>query len=644
MKIELKQLTLQYFKGAENQQIDFSNRTEIRGANETGKTRLFDAFTFLLFGKNSEDQKEFSIKCLDANNMPLHRVDHSVTGILSIDGIEQKFERIYKEKWVKKRGEETAEFNGHETLFFINGVPFQLKDYQERVESILPESLFKQVTNPAFFNSMKWTDRREMLFEIAGKVTDQDVIATSKELKRFYESITGKSFEEFKRELAAKKVLLEKSKKDIPARIDEVCRAIVTDPDYTQVQADIDKHNARIIQIDSLLASDAEKFNKANIENQRKQNSIYDLRRQINELYFQDKSKAENANQELKERKDRLANNISNIKNDIAGLRDRLELLKKQKTDIENENNGLREKWNTINGSALTFDENEFICPACNRPFETEDIEAKKTELASNFNNEKVLKLAKITDTGKTNKAEIEKINEEITKLALQITGYSVNIDKYQEELAGIVIPETPEITPNPQIKVLQDEITITEGLIKPLAKMDNTELTEEKAEINVALDALKRALDVKTENEKHKERKQELIDSEKSLSQQIADIEKQEFQCEAFTRAKIDMIEDKVNSMFSLVKFKMFNSLINGGQEEICEALIRGVPYTDANAAARVQGGLDVIKTLSKHYNVYAPVFIDNRESTTEIPEMDCQVISLYVDPSKKELEITNN
>ena len=88
----------------------------------------------------------------------------------------------------------------------------------------------------------------------------------------------------------------------------------------------------------------------------------------------------------------------------------------------------------------------------------------------------------------------------------------------------------------------------------------------------------------------------------------------------------------------------QMFNNLINGGTEEICEALIDGVPYGGTNNAAKIQAGLDIIRTLSKHYDVYPPVIIDNRESVTEIPDMECQVISLYVDPAKKELEVINN
>lgn len=644
MKIEIKKLRLQNFKGARDLTVEFSDRTEIRGMNASGKTRVFDAFTFLLHGKDSDDKKDFNIKCLDKNNEPLHRVDTSVTGLLSVNGRDMKLERIYKEKWVKKRGEETPEFAGHETLFYVNNVPHSMKEYQEKIEGILPESLFKQVTNPIFFNSMKWTERREMLFKMAGQITDQDVIAVNSDLKAFYESITGKTFEEFKKELAAKKKLLKESMQNIPARIDEVSRAIIPDPDYEQVQADIDKYSARITRIDELMASDAEKYNVANQQNQDRQNRVYELRRKINELYANDKMKAESEGQELAHKKTLLENSISNLKSDIAGLNSTLNLLKKHKADIESENDLLRKEWIVINESALIFNEDEFICPACKRPFEVDDIEAKKIEMAASFNSSKTTKLEKIAGEGMTNAAEIKRTEAEITSLVTKITACEVNIEAKQKEFDTLPEAKPAKIPLNPEITRMQDEIKQLEAAQIVVVANDNSELIREKAEINKALDELKKALNIKEQNEKLLSRKTELIASEKLLAQQIADIEKQEFQCDAFTWAKISMIEDKVNSMFTLVKFKMFNGLINGGTEEVCEALVDGVPYIDANSAAKIQSGLDIIRTLSKHYDVYAPVFIDNRESTTEIPDMDCQVISLYVDPAKKELEVVNN
>jgi DNA repair protein SbcC/Rad50 len=639
MKIELKTLALLNFKGARSLTVNFNNQTEISGANATGKTRIFDAFTWLMFGKDSEDKKDFNIKTLDSNNEALHRADHSVIGLLSVDGRNVKLDRTYKEKWVKKRGEEIPEFAGHETTFAVNGVPYQQKDYNEYIETILPESLFKQVTNPGFFNSMKWTDRRAMLFQIAGDVRNSDIILINPKLQVFYEMLAGKSIEKYKMELSTKKKLLKETNSTIPARIDEVIRAIVPDPDYNQVNTDISKFNKRISEIDMLINSDANKFNALNEANQKNQNKIYEFRRQVNELYSTDRSKAENANFDLKQKKSWLEISINNFKNDIDSFKDRIRLLEKQKADIENENNSLRKDWTDVNESVLKFNENEFICPACSRPFKSNDIEAKKAEMRISFNKSKTEKLESITNTGKQNAAEIAKINEDITKLALQVTGNSIAIEAKQKEFVSIIIPENPEIPLNPEITRMQDEIKTLEASIKPLAKIDNSSLTKEKAEIYSALDGLKMALNIKTENEKREVRKQELIDQERNLSQQIADLERQEFQCEAFTRAKIGMIEEKINSMFSFVKFKMFNTLVNGGVEEVCDTLINGVPYADTNNAAKIQGGMDIISTLSKHYDVYAPIWIDNRESVTEIPQMDCQVISLYVDHEQKEL-----
>jgi uncharacterized protein YhaN len=53
-QIILKSLKLVYFKGQKNLEVNFNpDITDISGANETGKTTLFDSFTWLLFGKDS---------------------------------------------------------------------------------------------------------------------------------------------------------------------------------------------------------------------------------------------------------------------------------------------------------------------------------------------------------------------------------------------------------------------------------------------------------------------------------------------------------------------------------------------------------------------------------------------------------------
>ncbi len=105
--------------------------------------------------------------------------------------------------------------------------------------------------------------------------------------------------------------------------------------------------------------------------------------------------------------------------------------------------------------------------------------------------------------------------------------------------------------------------------------------------------------------------------------------------------RTKVRILDDKINSKFKLARFKMFNVLINGGIEECCETIYNGVPYSDLNKGAKIQIGLDIIRTLQDHYNFSCPVWIDNRESIIKIPEMDCQIISLIVNGDDKKLRI---
>jgi predicted ATP-dependent endonuclease of OLD family len=122
-EIILKSLILKNFKGIKFLKVDFSKVTNISGDNATGKTTVFDAFTWLLFDKDSQDRSNFEIKTLGTDGQPIHNLEHQVTGTLSIDGREITLSKLFREKWVKKRGESEQEFSGHETLYYINDVP-----------------------------------------------------------------------------------------------------------------------------------------------------------------------------------------------------------------------------------------------------------------------------------------------------------------------------------------------------------------------------------------------------------------------------------------------------------------------------------------------------------------------------------------
>ncbi|MFA5528414.1 MAG: ATP-binding protein, partial [Peptostreptococcales bacterium] len=166
MNIELAKLELLNFKGIKEKTIGFGKETNIYGRNETGKTTIFDSFTWLLFGKDSTNRSDFNIKTLDKNGEFIHGLDHQVTGILLVDGKEVILRRLLKENWVKKRGSAEAIFSGNTTEYFINEEPKKEKEYKEYINSLIDENVFKLLTNPMHFNvNTSWQDRRKILLE-----------------------------------------------------------------------------------------------------------------------------------------------------------------------------------------------------------------------------------------------------------------------------------------------------------------------------------------------------------------------------------------------------------------------------------------------------------------------------------------------
>ena len=183
MEIKLFNLKMKNFKGIKELEIAFDGKnTDIYGKNATGKTTIFDAFKWLFFDKDSNDRKDFNIKTLDKDNNPIHHLEHEVEATLIIDGQDMIFRKMLQEKWVKKRGQSEQEFSGHETNYWIDEVPVKKKDYEEKINSLIPESLFKLITDPSYFNNqLKWTERRELLINISGANVSDEEILNSKE-------------------------------------------------------------------------------------------------------------------------------------------------------------------------------------------------------------------------------------------------------------------------------------------------------------------------------------------------------------------------------------------------------------------------------------------------------------------------------
>jgi exonuclease SbcC len=638
--ITINRLTLVNFKGIKNLTVDFNLGTfEVKGQNETGKTTIMDAFLWLLFGKDSTDRKDFEIKTLDKNNKAIPKLDHEVNGILDVDGHTVNLKRCFREKWTKRRGAEETEITGNETLFYVDEVPYQAGQYGEKINSIIDELVFKMVTSPHYFNSMKWQDRRAVLINLAGEITDAEIGKLTPDFTDLLKELSGKSFDEFRRSIAEKKKRLKDDLAQIPARVDEVNRSLPVEPDYAELDLKMIKVKSELADTDEQITNSLKLSEAVLKQEQEKQQSLYKLRGRLKKIEFDATEKVSSGSRErdseLNRLRDELAENerlqsshVSTCKSN--GLK--IEYTEKKMDE-------LREKWNAENSKQLIFNESEFTCPACKRPYEPDDVDTQKQAMTANFNRSKLEKCAAIQKEGMELSEQVKQLTVDtatrhthITELTDKATELGAKIKELS--VAGAGSDAGINLSDHPEIQAIKNQITDLEA--HQYTAPDTSVLQSLKAELQTRIADINNHLSVKQRIEDGKNRIKVLEAETREKSQQLADLEKQEFIMTEFERVKMNRVESQVNKMFSLVQFKMFNQLINGGIEPCCDTLINGVPWPDANSASRTNGGIDIINTLSGYYQVSAPIWIDNNESVNRLCDTQSQVIKLTVTTDK--------
>lgn len=642
MNIKLVSLNLKNFKGIRSLKLEFGKVTEIKGENGKGKTTIVDAFHWLLFDKNSQDQKNFDIKTFDVDGKVQHGLEHSVEGVLNVDGKEVRLSKTFREKWTKQRGMATKTLTGHETVYSVNEIPVKKSEYEVEIKSILDEKLFKLITNPHYFASLKWKEQREIIQEIIGAIDDEKVINYSESLS----GLKGKYEDTVENHMIRTKATMSKLKeqiKQIPFRIDE-CNNNIKEENFKELESEKINLEKEIFSIDAQL-EDSSKGNEVLLQHKQ---HLYELKQEL-----QDKSN--NAKAIARKPLDKLNKEFQaslNEKKEVSYLIREKEstkgfLLKevdslKNKIDISNNRLvELRQDFSNLSKEQFVLDPNRTICPTCKR--ELENIEEIKKELEENFNLNLASKKSDINKLGKQTKVDLEKleklkdekeieienIKNELEKLNAQKLVLEEECNKLEVRINEFNIDSNLDFEGKIQ---LENEIKETENDISNFTIDNNLELKAKKQQLIQSLDEVKEKLGVKSNNERLKSRIKELEDEEKNLSVKLAEQEGQIFLCEEFIRTKVELSEGLINNKFKTLKFKLFNELINGGLEETCEILIDGVPYSAANNASQINAGLEVINTLCGHYGVQAPIFIDNRESVNEIIPVESQIVNLRV------------
>lgn len=688
MRLILHKLKLVNFKGQRDLEVDFNpSVTTITGDNGLGKSTLLAAFSWLFTGKDQFNQADLNkIKTWDKNKKHIEKISHSVEGELTVDDRPITLKRVLVQNWVKRRGETNTVLDGHTTEYYINGVGCGTETaFKQELSKIIDENTFKLLTNPVYFNEiLEWKERREILFNIMPPLTDDEVIEliTNDTNKNKVASLrdvlnAGAPFERYKKELAARKKQKNEQLFLIPAKIEatERTKPEVPDGGFGIIEHQIKKIQSEINDLDVQI-SDKSKANEAILKQKReKQQIIHNLKTALQNAKNASDQKRKSERSAILDKISEIENKIrdkersitsfqsdidSNLKQ-ITSLEDRKKFAEERGPELEKRKEELKKEFFKVDSLQFEFDPNSQKCPTCGTPLTGTNLEEKREHLEAEFNKNKSDKLDQIDAQGLTIKKDVEQyqsnikeFSDRIEKLIEENLTISEKQSKIKDEIIFLqedkkVIDQQlsnfdsiKDILESEEEKQLKEQIEKTDQKEENNEENSNSELIAQKSEKQRRLDDFKNIYSHKEQIEKTDKLLAEYTDEERKLAQEVADIEKEEDIMNEFSRTRIESIEQNVNNMFQLVTFKLFHVNLNREERECCEAIEpNGTPAADTNTAMKINCGLDIINVLSNHYNIFLPVFIDNRESVSEILPINTQIINLEKIKGQKTLKV---
>lgn len=688
--LRLKSLTLINFKGMRNQTITFGNGvTAISGRNGTGKTTIADGFAWLLWGKDSEGNSDskFGIKTNDADGNYIPDLEHEVAG--TFDAIDTttgetttvELRRVYVEEWQTPKGSTERTLKGHHTDYFYNGVPLKTKtEYDAKVAALIPEDLFKVITDPYYFLTLHWKAQREYLLKMAGTISDTDIAANRAEFSELLRRVTGKSMEEYKKEIAARRGKIEAQLDKIPTRKDEVTRNTPVAPDYAALEAEKKQIQADLADIDAAATSAAEAnrvaYEKAariqrdiNIKKTAQNQTLYNAKEAARKAAYEANRVADDAARDLAQVEKEEASEANTYAREKAALTASISTEKRRKEDAERQVAALRVRWEAVNNEQYqekTYQAaGQLICPifghACADPSAVTRHQCDAAAAAESFKkNEDAARAAFIENqTARLDSmdAEGQELNKQIERHAAEITRLNGELTTLEETHAKAVqdyatkkeglkktIADNPRVSTEPNIDpqtlpdwlALQKQIDqLTADLTAATAPAQQTTTADHatrRAQLNARLSGIDQKLGLRSTIEANERRIVELDKEAATLAQEKAALQIEEDLIDDFVKDRMAEVERRVNGLFDGVEFRMYKNLVNGEKEPDCVAYIGGVRYQDKNHAGQINAGLAVINALCAFHGVNAPIFVDNAESVNTFIPVNSQLVTLSV------------
>lgn len=649
-KIILKSLALVNFKGVRDFSIAFNDGiTTVCGDNGTGKTTLYDAYLWLLFGKDSTGRSDgangFNVKTTGEDGKPIYRLEHSVTAVLEVDGKEIKLQRSLVEKWQKVNGT-TDEVMKDETQYFINDVRTGTKkEYQAEISEIIPEDVFRMITNPYYFTSLSAETQKDMLLEMVGNIDDEEVAATDPDFLALLDQINGTSLAKWAREIAAKKKACNDALATIPASIETAQKLMPESEEWAVLEKQLKEVQDRVKEIDAQIAD------KSALNDEAYKRKMALMKQQADKrIKLQDRENT--IRMETNAAHNKALSDIQQMENELSINQKNLDSYRNDKMNVDgkiDELNGklveMREQFKAVAKEQFPEPSGDvLVCPTCGEPYKGENLENAIAKLRGSFEQSKSKRQKDIQTKGKQYKAEYDKAVEQQTKLtcliskleddALEIKG-NITIKKNNIPVAG----NADEAIANDKecIGLRNDIAEIANQLQVEVPQADVSELQSEKADRNAAIAEINKRLGKRAMIERVNKEIVDLEEKRIANNQAKADLEKWEDVYLRFQKAKDEVLMQRINGLFNVVSFSFVKEQKNGGEKVTCYCMVNGVPYADVNACGKVNAGLDIINAICATKGISAPIFIDNRESFNQIIPTISQIVNLKVSNDKQ-------
>ena len=639
-EIKIKRLSLENFKCHQNLTLNFDGgNASIYGDNASGKTSIYDALTWLLFGKDSQGngEKNIEIKPLDATGeVKDHLAVTAVEAVLDVNGEEVTLRRTYREVWSTKRGSSTASYDGNTSEYYVSGVPCKRNAFQDKVNELVSEDTFRMLTSVSHFASqISWQERRGVLFKVAGVMDDKQILATNEAFAPLVDSMGRLNLEDYKRKLLAEKKKFVGAKTEIPARISE-CQKTIDDIqglDFAGAKAEVEALNARkeslaaqLMALDHSSAMDAKRM---------------EIREAQLEL-----SKLENENKAYMASQRAGAMDVNRLRYDLSALNQRMGRMEQtvahEKEYIASCDKSIgraRDQWISTNREVFTGG----TCVTCGQALPADRLQKAKDA----FESRKKKRLNEIEESANSFKTAKMQAEDRLQRQQADIQQMEAEIQAKRQEIAAAEA-NTVEVV---SIEGYEDQwLAINNRILNLSAELadmvENTtgvkaQLNQQIRDINWEISDKQSIVGKEGLLDYSRQRIESLREDARNTAECLEAIEKMLYLMDEYSRYKTRFVEDSINGLFRIARFRLFREQANGGVEDRCDVVHDGVPYISVNNGMKINLGIDIINTLSIAYGVKVPLFVDNAESVTQLEHCGSQIIRLVVSENDKELRV---